>query len=244
MRIAAFSAFPHELRHLVKSFAASKHSLKCHFPVASAFYRSHEILFVQTGLGTQNAEMALNYIFKESRPDYILSMGFGGALYKGAVPGDLIWASKIFSLTQNSIESVDIPGAEITVRRLSGKVILQEKSIITLDRWMPKSEIEKILPRDFPSLVCDMETYPLAKLAIREGIPFFAVRSITDRIDEDIPQALLDVCDKAGNYSCLKAFRLLLRQPNLVPMSIRLGRNSSRASKNLALAVISLIDIL
>ncbi len=192
----------------------------------------------------QNAEMALNCIFKKSRPDYILSVGFGGALYKGALPGDLIWASKIFSLIQSSIESVEIPGADNTLRKLSGKVILQEKSIITLDRWMPKSEIEKILPRDFSSLVCDMETYPLARLAIREGIPFFVIRSITDLFDEDIPQALLDVCDKAGNYSFLKALRLLLRRPNLVPMSIRLGRNSSRASKNLALAVISLIDVL
>ncbi|HAM51954.1 MAG TPA: hypothetical protein DCP92_15175 [Nitrospiraceae bacterium] len=244
MRIAVFSAFPHELRRIVKDFGATKHSGKRPFAVFSALSSSHEILLIQVGIGPLNAETAVNYVFKEFRPDYVVSVGFGGALYVGAVIGELTWAPTVLSLKENGIETLGIPDARAIAEKLSGRIVIHEKCVLTLDRWMEKAEIKKVLPVDFSLLVCDMETFPLAKFSIQKGIPFFAIRSITDRADEEIPRELLAVCDESGNYSLPCALRLLLRKPHLVPKIIKLGRNSYRASRNLSLAVKSLIDIL
>jgi adenosylhomocysteine nucleosidase len=244
MRIAVFSAFPQELRQIARYFGARKHSRKGPFAVSSALSSSHEILLVQSGIGPLNAETAVNYIFKAFNPNYVVSVGFGGALYDEAVTGELTWAPKVLSLKEKGIESFEIPDARAIAERLSGKILLQEKCVLTVDRWMKKSEIKKVFPGDASLLVCDMETFPLAKFSIQRGIPFFAIRSITDPADEEIPPELVAVCDVSGNYRLSCALRLLLRKPHLVPKIIKLGRNSYRASRNLALAVKSLIDVL
>jgi nucleoside phosphorylase len=244
MRIAVFSAFPQELRQIVKYFGARKHPRKGPFATFSALSSSHEILLVQSGIGPLNAETALNDIFKAFNPNYVISLGFGGALYDEAVIGELTWAPMVLSLKEAGIESFEIPDARAIAERLSGKITIQEKCILTIDRWMKKSEIKKVFPGDASLLVCDMETFPLAKISIQRGIPFFAIRSITDLADEEIPRELLAVCNGSGNYSLSCALRLLLRKPQLVPTIFKLGRNSYRASRNLALAVKSLIAVL
>ncbi|MGD0885531.1 MAG: hypothetical protein ABSA46_11800 [Thermodesulfovibrionales bacterium] len=244
MRIAVFSAFPQELRLIAKNFGATQPSRKCSFTIFSARFACHEILLVQIGIGPRNAESAINYIVKEFSPNYVVSVGFGGALYEGAVIGELTWAPRVLSLKESGMETLEIPDAGTTAGRLTGKISLHEKCVLTLDRWMTKSEIKKILPVGVSPTVCDMETFPLAKFSIQRGLPFFSIRSITDRAHEEVPQELLAVCDESGHYSLLCAFRLIGRKPELIPSIIRLGRNSYRASKNLSLAVRSLIEIL
>jgi nucleoside phosphorylase len=244
MRIAVFSAFPQELRPIAKNFGATQSSRKCPCAVFSARYACHEILLVQIGIGPRNAETAMNYIFKEFTPDYVVSVGFGGALYEGAVIGELTWAPRVLSLKESDMETLEIPDAGTIAGKLNGRIALHEKCVLTLDRWMTKSEIKKMLPVDISPPVCDMETFPLAKIAIQRGLPFFAIRSITDRAHEEIPRELLSVCDESGHYSLLCALRLIRHKPELIPSIIKLGKNSYRASKNLLLAVRSLIEVL
>jgi hypothetical protein len=108
---------------------------------------------------------------------------------------------------------------------------------------MKKSEIKKALPR-LPLPVCDMETFPLAKLSMRKGLPFFAIRSITDRADEEIPLELLDVSDESGQYKLSRALRLILSRPKLISEIAKLGRNSRIASNSLWHAVKTLVETL
>ena len=242
MRPAIFSAFPHELRQTVRNFRLIK-KITEPFEIFIVEHPSHEILLVQTGMGIGNAEAALEYILREYKPDFIVSIGFAGALYDAASAGDLIWPSKVFFINDKVEGTLELPDAEEISARLSGKVTMHEGSVVTLQRWMKKSEIKKIIPW-LPLPVCDMETFPLAQLSVLRGLPFFAVRSITDTADEEIPHEFLTVSDKSGKYMLSRSLKLLLSKPKLIRKAARLGMTSRIAARNLSHAVRALVEIL
>lgn len=244
MKLAVFSAFPHELRHIFKKVGIVQNERIYPFEIAIVRHASHEIILVQTGVGAHNTEAAFTSVFKEFTPDFILSAGFGGALYDDATIGELICASKILLIKDHAVDSLELPNSKEIINRLSGKITLHEGCILTIDRWMKKSELKKILPHGLVFPVCDMETFFLAKLSAQKALPFFAARSITDLSDEDIPYEFLGVSDESGTYRLSRALRLLFRKPWLIPHSIKLGINSSIASKNLWHMVKTLIEIL
>lgn len=244
MRLAIFSAFPHEIKPLVKNLSAARIPKTLPFALFLAPYGPGEVIVVQTGMGTRNAEASLDYVIKEYSPTIILSSGFGGALYDNAAIGELIWASRVLLVNEGVREILDLPDRDQLFRRLSQKLTIQKGSIVTLERWMKKPEIKRALSRPLPFPVCDMETFPLAKASLNRGLPFVGVRSITDRSHEEIPPELLSVSDESGNYRLTRSLKVLLKNPSLVPRAIHLGRNSSIASGNLWRAVKTLIEVL
>ncbi|MGD0281276.1 MAG: hypothetical protein ABSB95_02815 [Dissulfurispiraceae bacterium] len=251
MKVALFSAFPQELTYIIKNLGAER-VRNTPFIIWSARAASKEIILVRSGMGTINSEAAWNYVNEEYRPDYIVSAGFGGALYDGARIGDLIAASSVLlypdvveatpaEIHQNCME---VPGAKDVIRKMTCADTLHEGTILTLRHRLNKTQIEKGLLQGLSFPVCDMETFSLAMLSVLEGLPFFAVRAVTDRIHEEIPQELFSVTDENGNYSLLRALGIMLGNPVLFPSFIRMGKNARVASQKLWLAIEALLRIL
>jgi nucleoside phosphorylase len=253
MKLALFSAFPQELRHILRNCPSVQQSRTRPFPLFFKKHLSCKIIGVQTGMNVKRVESAVKYIVEEYRPDVVLSIGFGGALSDGARIGDLLWASRYLLISEEEKKPLyeyqpgTDPGATVSGEifdKLQDKISINKGSFVTLSEWMTKSRVKKIIPRDIPFPVCDRETFHLAKLSHQNSVPFFAIRAITDRADEDIPAELFTVTDEAGNYRFSRALGLLLHKPRLIPASIKLGRNSAIASKNLWHAVKSLVEVL
>jgi adenosylhomocysteine/aminodeoxyfutalosine nucleosidase len=256
MRLAIFSAFPQELKCILKNFKPIKNLRRHPFSTFLTKYLNSEIILVQTGMGTRNAEAAMKYILEEYGPDFILSIGFGGALYDGALIGDLVWASRVILVPEDILKGLipssynmesyllEVPDAGEIFSKLSEKVSMKEGCILTCERYIKKSEIKKHLSKDLSFPVCDMETFFLAKLSVNQGLPFFAVRSITDRADEEIPPEFLYVTDESRKYKLSRALSLILSKPKLIKDVIRTGRASTIASNNLWLVVKALTEII
>ena len=244
MRLAIFSAFPHEIKPLVKNLSAARIPKKLPFALFLAPHVYGEVIVVQTGMGTRHAETSLDYVIKEYSPTMILSSGFGGALYDNAAIGELIWASRVLRVNNGVRDTMDLPDSDHLFGRISKKITIQKGSIVTLERWMKKLEIKRVLSETLPFPVCDMETFPLAKASLARGLPFVAIRSITDRSHEDIPPELLCVSDESGNYRPSRALKVLIGNPSLVPRAVNLGRSSAVASKNIWRAVEALIEVM
>lgn len=244
MKIAVIGALPHELKPLLKHVKAQR-QLRAHaFPAAlskshskvawyRATYLSHEIMIAQTGIGIRNAEDALTWILDAFNPDFLLSIGFAGALYEGARIGDLVMATSVSLVFGNSIKTIQIPDENGLRNGLGSGTSLRAGSFFTLETLMEKKAVKPLVPVDAAFPVCEMETFPLAELAQARQIPFLAIRSITDRLDEEIPSDFLEVTDSAGRYRTLKAAGLLLRKPQLIPMAAQLARRSRAASETL-----------
>lgn len=256
MRIALFAAFPQELRHIARNLRIKEKVRTGSFNIALADYSpSSEVVVVESGMGIHNTQTAFSHVVDQYHPDFILSVGFGGALYDGASIGDLVWASKVF-LVPAAEEGSPVPppdcwqqlstgpGARDICLRLSLQFPVREGNVLTLTNWVEKSKLMKSLPAELPLPVSDMETYFFAKLSAGAGLPFLAVRSITDSADEEIPRELLRVTDEAGNYKLPRALGIVLSSPQLIPDIVRLGRNSHVASRKLWSLMESLAGIL
>ncbi len=253
MIAALFAAFPQELKHIRKNGPSAQNPEDRSFPLEGNPHPSCDIIAVQTGMGAANTETAFRRVLQERRPDIVLSAGFGGALYEDAGIGDIVWSSRALLIRgdrtpRHEYPAEDaVPGSDLGRRigeKLRERTAAREGSIVTLSGMMTKSKIKNMIPCDLPFPVCDMETFYLARLSHQNRVPFLAVRSITDRLDENIPPELLAVTDGTGRYRFSRAFGLLLAKPKLIPASVRLGRNAARASKNLGKAVDSLVEIL
>jgi len=252
MIVALFAAFPQELKHIRKNHSSTQNPENRPFSLEGK-HPPCDVIAVQTGIGAANAESAFQRVLQERRPDIVLSAGFGGALYEDAGIGDIVWSSRSFLIRGDRTREHEhiledaIPDSALGRRLkevLCKRTAAREGSIITLSEMMKKSKIKEMIPGDLPFPVCDMETFYIAKLSHQNGVPFLAVRTITDRLDEDVPPALLAVTDETGHYRFSWALGLLLTKPRLIPASVRLGINAARASKNLGKAVDSLVEIL
>ncbi|HXX82197.1 MAG TPA: hypothetical protein VEI46_11655 [Thermodesulfovibrionales bacterium] len=242
--MAIFSAFPHEIGLLVKNLNAARISKTLPFTLFRAPCASGEVIVVQTGMGIRNAETSLDFVIKEYSPHMILSSGFGGALYDNATIGELIWASRVLLVNNAVRDTIDLPDSDHLFNRLSQKLTVRKGSVVTLEQWTKKPEIKRTLPRALPFPVCDMETFPLAKATITRGLPFVAIRSITDLSHEEIPPELLSVSDESGNYRLARSLKVLFGNPSLIPRALSLGKNSAIASQNLWRAVKALMELL
>ena len=254
MRLAVFAAFPQELSRAIGRLRAKKESFGAPFSIAMAKVSSSVVIFVESGIGIGNAQEAFSYVLKEHSPDFILSAGFGGALFEGSSIGDLMWASQFFLIPGPGDRGSAPPSSQWQGFRagpearevssaISGRVPMSEGSVLTLTKWITKAEIMKVLPAGIPPGVCDMETHYLARLSAERGLPFFAVRSITDLAGEEIPRELFETTDKAGRYRLSRSLATILSNPHLMPDVVRLGINSHIASKKICLLVEALAEM-
>lgn len=247
MKLMVLAAFPQELKHVLRNSSIVKKTKKRPLTIYEGRYLSHEIVAIQTGMGPFEIDAGLDGVLEEHNPDYVISIGFGGALYDGAKAGELVWGvgCMLHGKGEGSQLRQDLAGENKAVfKKLRGKLDIKEGTIITVTGRTAKPELRKIIPDHTLFPVCDMETFYLARLALKRGVPFFAIRSITDRADEEIPEELFSVCDESGNYSITRALGLLVKRPGLIPGSVKLGSVSATASKNLWLAVKSLVEVL
>ncbi len=233
MKVAVAGALPHELKALLKHLTPQGLSRTRGFRITQATYLSHEIMIAMTGIGTRNAEEALKRVLEAFNPDFVLSIGFGGALYEDASICDLVMATSVSLISGSGTRTIQIPDEGGLLNRLSGRVSVRAGSFFTLETLMEKKAVKPFVPPHTAFPVCEMETFPLAELARERHLPFLAVRSITDRADEEIPPQLLKVTDSAGQYSSLKAAGLLLRKPQLIPIAAKLATRSRKASETL-----------
>lgn len=76
----------------------------------------------------------------------------------------------------------------------------------------------------------DMESYGAAEVCHKMGIPFLAIRSISDTADQDLPQ---EICKMASLENKTQQILFALSQPRIWPNLIRLSKQTKIAAQNL-----------
>jgi adenosylhomocysteine nucleosidase len=245
VRVAILAALPQELAPLIERLRATREERSRLFDIYFATDRSTEIILVITGMGSANAQAAISFICKSHCPDIVLSAGYGGALYPGAVGGELIWADNFFAIRETDHpENLKMQAEDKIIDRIARDVSIKHGVIITVPGFMKKAEIITLVPENIENPVCDMETYPIAHSCAGQRIRFIAIRSITDLYGHDIPAEIAGIVDKSGQYSIFRALRTMIRRPLLLPTLLKLGIYSRRASRNLKDAVMAFLDAL
>lgn len=151
----------------------------------------------------------------------LLSSGLAGALAPDLDVGDVVIGSACF-------------GVDTTQSALPGQ----------LARWLPEARLGLIAAGDratasadekqllyarTSALAVDMESHVAARVAARHGLPFAALRVISDTAAESLPPAALAGMQPDGRVAIGPVIAALARDPRQLPILVRTARNADKA---------------
>ncbi|GAA4781046.1 phosphorylase [Stakelama sediminis] len=150
-------------------------------------------------------------------PGPIVSSGLAGALNPTLHPGDVI-----------------IDGNRRLIEKLLTMLPYARRGgVIGRDDAVAAREDKRILWQESGAIAVDMESHVAALVAEERGLPFAAVRVISDTADETLPPAALAGMRPDGGMALGRVLASLARHPAQLPALIRTGRRAGTAFKRL-----------
>jgi adenosylhomocysteine nucleosidase len=117
--------------------------------------------------------------------------------------------------------------------------IVQSPRILTVDHLVTDPAEKCQLGGSHDAV--DMESAAVAAVCDENGVPFLAVRAVSDTVDTALSPELVRLLS-GGNVSVLKACGALLRKPVLLGEFRRLARATKLAARNLSTALLDVIS--
>jgi nucleoside phosphorylase len=201
-----------------------------------------DLRVTQSGAGAANAARAASGIlaaYEDEKP-LLIVCGFAGAMAPAFQPGDLIVADSIVDAT----DGLDYPKERLTpnsalIAAAMGQQIagarLHKSVLVTANRVLITAHEKREWSRRTGASVVDMESAAAAAVANQVGAPWICVRAITDDSEQDLPLDFNALSGLDGNISHTRIAMAVIIRPWAIPGLVRLGKNSTRAGRNLAL---------
>jgi adenosylhomocysteine nucleosidase len=235
--IALAAALPVELTGIKKLGGFFKKNLGGISYMRGDIHGVDVALFV-SGVGDARAyETATTACASLSLAAYVY-VGLSAALMPGLRPGDVVVGESTTSLASKGGQ-VYIPDATLLklaeaalkeVRKVSfGPLLVTPKVAVT-------SAEKKGLAQAGSFAALDMESAGAARAAQEAGVPFIAIRAISDTLEEDLPVDFNRFM-KSGGMDWPRFTLHVITHPGVIPGLMLLGRNSRLAATNLAEAV-------
>ena len=162
----------------------------------------------------------------------IVSFGVAGGLNPALKSGDIVIASEIVaadhrwatsaSLTENLIARPTKRGRSVVPGILAGV-----EAVVT--GQLGKAALRATTGAD----AVDMESHIAARYAEHYGLPFAAVRVISDPAHRALPELTMSAIKPNGNVDMWKVMRGIARNPKTIPHLISTGRDFNRALRSL-----------
>jgi adenosylhomocysteine nucleosidase len=187
-------------------------------------YQLPSALVAIGGIGRKAGERAAEVAVREASPKLLVSAGLAGALTPTLKPGDVIRIREVVDqATGGQFHTMDGDAVLVTAIRVTG--IKGKKRIAS----------------EFAASAVDMEGAAVALVAKKHGIPFAAVKAISDELEFPMPPVNSFV-DPLGRFRTAAFAGHVALRPRWWWPVIRLALNSRHASKNLARALEHLIS--
>jgi adenosylhomocysteine nucleosidase len=192
-------------------------------------YRGADTLVLVAGIGGAAAARATRAVIAAHDPALVVSAGFAGALTPRLRVGDVLVPSAV----RNAATGEQFPCAACAFAGQGG-----EATLVTATSVLSR-DAKAALTARFSADAVDMEAAAVAAVARDAGVPFAAVKVISDPFDFDMPP-LDRFVDASGKLHLLQLIVYAVPRPRLWGALARLGRNSARAAQALAGALAEL----
>jgi adenosylhomocysteine nucleosidase len=222
-RIAIIAAMPGELKPLVRGW---QHQLSQGVDLWRWKFDEGEWIAACAGAGVDAAARAFAQVEKIGTPDFVISVGWAGALTPALETG------RVYS-----------PSGVIDAR--TGERF--QVAIWNLEQWLVTSpivagEAEKLrLASTYKASLVDMEAAGVARLAQMRGIPFYCFKGISDGYNDQMPDFNRFITAngqfKLGHFIVSRIYR-----PWQWPALIRMGENSKKAAQSIAESLLDFLD--
>lgn len=184
-----------------------------------------------SGIGYDAASQAAEKLL-DLNINALISWGVAGALDAALESGDLIIANSIISA--NKSKQTTANWQKELLAFFTGKA----QKVFNADIYSSKDvyatiEDKKILFEKNNAIAVDMESAAITETAINNNLDFMVIRSIADKADMAIPEAVLNYTDNLGNPEILKFIGSCLSKPGQIKELLTLAKCYKKALKTL-----------
>lgn len=240
MKIAVITAMPAELWAVRAALKQPRREWR----VGRAAWRSsvagHDVLAVEAGMGFDNATRTTDEVIRAESPELIISAGFCGGLTTDLLVGDVVVATRLFTVGDDNLEEVPTRIADTCLHFVAGSTPhdrLFGGCYVSTPHMVPKQQLAGLLPRNTKNpAVVEMESAAIARVAAENDTAFAAIRTVSDSLNEELEFSLDEFCDDAMNIRLNRVLKTCFNKPRIIPQLIRLSRNSRVAAASLSQA--------
>lgn len=154
----------------------------------------------------------------------ILSIGICGALSPKLDVGDCIVATEVVAPERRFLTH-----GPWTQELLDSIPESQPASLAGTNSILASRADKLELHRDTKAAAADMESHVAARVADEFGVPFAAVRVVSDSAARALPPAALVAMSKSGEVDVVAVLRSLVTQPSQIPALIRTAWEAEKA---------------
>jgi adenosylhomocysteine nucleosidase len=192
----------------------------------------------RTGIGPI-AEEATRLAVDELSPEVVLSVGTCGGLNDQLSSGDIILCSHLHEWPASPAEEPRaVTADEILLSTAlktaeAARIPARKGSSVSVDTpaWGPKEKAA--LRRWMNHDIVEMESYWIGRAAAEKGLPYLAIRVITDGHDDSIPE-IPGLVDEDGNVDQAKLLEYSRAHPEVVPLLAEIHQRGTRSRENLS----------
>ena len=179
-----------------------------------------DVVARRTGMGLALATAATTELLDAFEVDHVLVVGIAGGIGDTRVGQVLRPAAAIDRTSGTRYDATALDGA------LDGVVSSSDEFLVDPER------VAALVAEGVRAL--DMETSAVAAVCDARGVPWSAVRVISDLSSDHPDASVLDLAHPDGTPNPRAAIPFLLKHPKRIPGLLKLGRDSMRAAKTAA----------
>lgn len=162
-----------------------------------------------------------------SRLDAIVSVGVCGGLNPDLRANDIVVASEVRAPELSETFACQMPGMDNGNSSEAGRI--STGIVVSVDHVAGTIE-EKAKLREEGADVVEMEAAGVAAKARHLGIPFFCIKSVSDRYDEPMPLDMNQLRTPEGRFARGKIGNYAVTHPQVLPGLLRLKRRADDAA--------------
>jgi adenosylhomocysteine nucleosidase len=188
------------------------------------FHESEYAVVVCGGIGAESARRAAEAVIARYSPGLIVSAGVAGALVSELHVGDTIFPAIVIDTQDGSRRESGIHSAPLGQSSLGRTILATHPEIASVAQ-------KQQLAKSYGAHAVDMEAAAVARAAQKHGLPFIAVKAVSDDLNFEIPE--MNRFIRSGRFLTRKFVFHVAVRPWLWLRVIRLARNTRLASENL-----------
>jgi adenosylhomocysteine nucleosidase len=195
-----------------------------------------------SGMGVKRAAQAAQSLIEAIHPQFLISIGVAGAVNADLEIGDVVMCRNTCQLVLGlpgqfqSLSNLSEAAWNASVQALQAGGARMVTGIAVTTRG---SQYIQPQPQILSNPVLEMETTGIAQVAVRQGIPLLSLRAVSDGPRAPIPFDLAEMMDENSNLRVGKIINTIIGHPNMIPQLVRMGRNTGKAARNAAIALIA-----
>jgi adenosylhomocysteine nucleosidase len=228
-----------ELAAIRKRSSGSSGRLRIGRVRAARFGRTEALLLV-TGEGPENAAGAAERLLDSVAVSAVVVVGVAGGLTEDLPAGALLVAREVRD------GDLPVPAPDLgwltRVRDdpgvLGGTIVSRRSMPCTRES---KASVHGGLTPGEPAVV-DLETAAVARVAAGRGVPYIAVRAVSDTAGESLPLDFNRFRDPSGGIDRMAIARHALLRPGLIAPLWRLRKRVALCNESLARMIVPLLE--